>query len=76
MTASPSISGALKLAVQAAGMSAYDLSKKSGVSQSVLSRWMTGKRDITLVTADKIASGLGLDCRMSRPKKTPQNIVS
>lgn len=52
------ITDELKAAVRESGLSEYALAKFSEVSQSVISRWMCGKRDITLRTADKIRTAL------------------
>jgi transcriptional regulator with XRE-family HTH domain len=38
----------------------YQLAKDAGVSQIMVSRFLSGKRDIRLVTADKLAQVLGL----------------
>lgn len=52
---------ALKQAIEASGQSHLQIAKGSGVSQAVLSRFVSGERSITLQTADKVASYLGLD---------------
>jgi len=44
----------------------YRLAKNSGVSEPVLSRFISGQRDITLTTASKITEALGL---VLMPKK-------
>jgi plasmid maintenance system antidote protein VapI len=46
--------------VRAAGPSAYELARDTGVDRSVLSRFLTGKRTITLETADRLAAVLKL----------------
>lgn len=53
----------LRAAVTASGYSAYAVAKVSGVSQSVISRWLSGERDITLKVADRINAGI----RLARP---------
>lgn len=40
--------------------SLYDLAEESGVDRAVISRFMTGKRTITLETLDKLAEVLKL----------------
>ena len=50
----------------AAGPSAYELARDAGVDRSVLSRFLAGKRTITLETADRLAKVLKLrlvECR-------------
>ena len=38
----------------------YQLAKEAGVSQIMVSRFLSGKRDIRLATADRLAHVLGL----------------
>ena len=60
------LSAALKAAIEKSGQSNYALSQLSGVSQSVLNRFTSGERDITLSTAGKIAAALGLSLKGKR----------
>jgi transcriptional regulator with XRE-family HTH domain len=58
--------------IDSRGLSAYALAKLAEVDPGVVSRWMTGKRDIRLETADKIAEALGLrlvETARSRPAR-------
>lgn len=57
---------ALREAIEKSGLTPYAISQASGVSQAILSRWLTGKRGITLDTADKIAAALGLTCSLRK----------
>jgi plasmid maintenance system antidote protein VapI len=59
-TSKQDLSAALKRAIEKSGYTNYALSGLSGVNQSVLNRFTTGERDITLETAGKIAAALGL----------------
>lgn len=59
---------ALRKAITDSGLTPYALSKASGVSQAVLSRWLSGKRGITLDTADRLAAALGLTCSLRKAK--------
>jgi DNA-binding phage protein len=62
--ASTSVSGrlsqALRDALRASDKSMYQIAKDAGVSQIVLSRFVSGERDIRMATADKLAEALGL----------------
>jgi len=59
-----SISRQLKRAIKTSGKSAYRLGKESGVSASVISRWLAGDRDsISLTTAEKLCNVLKLELR-------------
>lgn len=50
----------LRAAITNSGMTCYEISKASGVSQPQLSRFMSGERDLQLSTADKVCKVLGL----------------
>ena len=55
-----SLSEALKEAIRASEMSEYQIAKRAGISQVMISRFLSGERDIRLATADKLAHALGL----------------
>ena len=55
-----SLSAALKDAIRASDKSMYQIAQDAGVSQIVVSRFMSGERDIRMATADKLAEVLGL----------------
>ena len=54
------LSETLKNAIQQSEMSVYQIAKKSRVSQIIISRFLSGERDIRMATADKLANALGL----------------
>ena len=51
---------ALRTAFKASGMTRFELSKRSGVSYSVVHRFIGDDRDVTLRTASRLATVLGL----------------
>jgi plasmid maintenance system antidote protein VapI len=55
-----SLSEQLRERIAAAGPSVYELARDAGVDRSVLSRFLAGKRTITLETADRLAKVLKL----------------
>jgi transcriptional regulator with XRE-family HTH domain len=55
-----SLSEQLRELIAAAGPSVYELARDAGVDRSVLSRFLAGKRTITLETADRLAVVLKL----------------
>ena len=55
-----SLSQQLRTLIAAAGPSVYELARDAGVDRSVLSRFLAGKRTITLETADRLARVLKL----------------
>ena len=63
------LSESLRKAIEKAGYTNYALSQLSGVSQSVLNRFVSGERDITLETASKIAAAIGLELKPKSAKK-------
>jgi antitoxin component HigA of HigAB toxin-antitoxin module len=54
------LSEALKSAAQCSGKSINQLAREAGVSPIVVSRFLSGERDIRLATADKLARALGI----------------
>jgi plasmid maintenance system antidote protein VapI len=61
-----SLSDQLRELITAAASSTYELARDAGVDRSVLSRFLAGKRTITLETADRLAKVLKLrlvECR-------------
>jgi hypothetical protein len=55
-----SIADSLKQAIRESGRSAYQISKESGIAQIVITRFLSGERDIRMATADKLARALHL----------------
>lgn len=58
---------ALKAARIARGMTQRDLSAASGVAQGSISEIERGGKGMTVVTAHKLATALGLELTLSRP---------
>lgn len=59
-TSPESLSETLKRAIRDSDQSEYQIAKSAGVSQIVISRFLSGERDIRVATADRIADALGL----------------
>ncbi len=53
------LSEALRKAIRQCGKSVYQIAKEADVSPIVISRFLSGERDIRLATADKVAEALG-----------------
>jgi len=62
-TASGALSQGLRTAIQTSGRSVYQISKEANVSQIVISRFLSGERDIRMETADRLADVLGLQIK-------------
>ena len=54
------LSEALKRAIKESGLTVYQIAKEAHVSQIIISRFLSGERDIRMATADKLANALGL----------------
>jgi DNA-binding phage protein len=55
-----SLSAALREAIRGSDKSVYQIAREADVSQIVISRFLSGERDIRMGTADKLAGALGL----------------
>jgi len=59
----------LRAAIKAAGrrgLSRYAISKKSGVSQGMLSQFVNGRGELRLSTAEKIAGSIGRKLELTK----------
>jgi hypothetical protein len=54
-------SDALRHAIQTSPKSVYQIRKEAGISQIVVSRFLSGERDIRLATADRLARTLAIE---------------
>jgi plasmid maintenance system antidote protein VapI len=59
----PTIADRLRRAVRDRGQAVNAVAKAAGVAQPVLYRFMTGERDLTLDTAQRLADYFGLELR-------------
>ena len=53
----------LRAAIRESGLSGNEIADRSGVSQSIISRFLRDERTIGLRTASKLAAALGLELR-------------
>jgi len=65
-TVPDALSSALKQAIEGSQKSVYQIAMEAGVSQIVVSRFLSGERDIRMATADKLAEALELRLVASR----------
>jgi plasmid maintenance system antidote protein VapI len=63
------LSDSLKQMILSSGKTAYQLSSETGVVASVISRFLTGERDIRLETAGKLAAAIGAELKAKPAKK-------
>jgi ribosome-binding protein aMBF1 (putative translation factor) len=59
------LSKALREAIRTSGRSVYQIAKAANVSQIVVSRFLSGERDIRMEAADRLAEALGLKLQTS-----------
>ena len=59
----------IRAAFKESGMTIYRLAKDSDVSQPVVSRFISGKRGITLATASKLVKVLGLELVQTKKRR-------
>jgi plasmid maintenance system antidote protein VapI len=59
-TKTPTLTEALKAAVENSGQSVNAIALAAGISQSQLARFVSGERDLRLATADRLAVFFGL----------------
>jgi transcriptional regulator with XRE-family HTH domain len=54
----------LRTAIVGSGLTAYAIAKRADTSPDVVSRFVTGERDVRLGTAARIAAALGLELKL------------
>jgi hypothetical protein len=64
-----SISEQLREKIQRCGKSRYRLSMESGVSQSVLSRFVARKSELTIANAEKLCAAVGTQLVLKTTKR-------
>ena len=63
------ISGAVRQAIQASGLSRYAICKAAGIDQAAMSRFMSGASGLTTASLDALAEVLGLRVVAEGPVK-------
>jgi transcriptional regulator with XRE-family HTH domain len=63
------LSEQLRQAIRDCGESRYALSKRTGIDQSTLTRFMSGERGLRLDVVDVLAEALGLELRSKGSRK-------
>ncbi|WP_439628901.1 helix-turn-helix domain-containing protein [Gemmata sp.] len=56
----PSFSDQLRSIIEGCGISRYALCQRTGIAESAMSRFLSGKQGLTLASLDKLAAALGL----------------
>jgi ribosome-binding protein aMBF1 (putative translation factor) len=57
----PPLSEQIRVAIDASGMSRYRVCKEIGLSQSMMSRFMSGQAGLSMEVVDKLGEFLGLE---------------
>ena len=63
------LSDQLREAIRNAGCSRYEIARQTGIDQSVLSKFMSGERGVSLATADLLCEFLKVDLTKRRQNK-------
>lgn len=63
------VSETLRRAVERSGMSRYVIAKETGIAQSMLSRFVTGRRGLSLDAVDRLAAFLKLELVARRARR-------
>lgn len=63
------ISDRLRQAIERSRKTVYRIAEETGINQSVLSRFLSGERDIRLETADLLAENLKLELKQKKRRK-------
>ena len=64
-----SFSVQIRQAIKNCGLSRYEISKRTGIEQSALSRFASGQRGFTTASLDKLAKLLDMEVVVHGPKK-------
>lgn len=64
------LSDQLRQAVESGGLSRYELAKRTGLDEGLLSRFVHGKSGLSMESIDLIAECLGLELRPIRKPPT------
>ena len=67
------MNASVKKQFQASGWSAYKLSQESGVSESIISRWLGGKRELSVRSLYLLAHALGIG---PHPDADPRDVAA
>lgn len=62
----PTFSNQLRQAIAASGMTRYQIAKQSGISQSVLSLFSSGRRGLSLKSIDALVEVLNLELKSQK----------
>jgi len=63
----PSVTAQLQQAIEASGLTRYEICKLTDIEQSAMSRFMAGERGLTTASLDRLGELLDLEIIMHRP---------
>jgi transcriptional regulator with XRE-family HTH domain len=68
---SAKVSDQLRRIIVDCGLSRYEISRRTGIDEGTLSRFMSGERGLSMKALDRLGENLGLTVNMRRkPKQT------
>jgi transcriptional regulator with XRE-family HTH domain len=65
----PTWSEQLRQAIRASGLTGYQLSKQTGISEAQISRFLRGQRNLTIASAEKLGAAVGLSLCCAKKKR-------
>lgn len=63
------VSEQVRAVIEGCGLTRYEISKRSGIDQSALTRFMSGERGLSTTALDTIGELLGLDIVIRKPPR-------
>jgi transcriptional regulator with XRE-family HTH domain len=66
------VSDQLRRVIDDCGLSRYEISKRTGIAESTLSKFMQGERGLSMKALDRLGDALGLTVNMRRKPSKPE----
>jgi hypothetical protein len=73
---SPKVSDQLRRIIADCGLSRYEISKRTGIDEATLSRFMYGERGLSMKALDRLGDSLGLTVKMRQKPEQQGKRVS
>lgn len=74
MSEEPKLVTALRAAIVGSGLSHYRIAKDAGITADIVSRFVTGERQLKIESAGRIAEVLGLELVQQKQSLRPKKV--
>ena len=74
MSEEPKMVSALRAAIVDSGLSHYRIAKDAGITADIVSRFVTGERQLKIESAGRIAEVLGLELVQQKQSLRPKKV--